>query len=203
MANLTDDQIEQKAVEFRRITGWNDTVPLDAMTLIQKTQHVVPGMVHVILPDNQVDNALAQWDATAKRLIISESTFEQANRPNPDPRAVFTIAHEIAHAYLGHVGLLNRSFEKTKAETFSNIIKRQEREANKFAAALIAPLHLIKRGETAENIASRFGLSKQAAEIRRDSASAYYAKIDGVTRRRPAFIDDLLRELRETSKKPI
>lgn len=83
----------------------------------------------------------------------------------PRGRQRFTVAHEIGHLILGHVGngmatVENR--EPTGAE------QEEERAANQFAARLLAPacvLHEIGT-KTTEEIQELCGISKQAARFR-------------------------------------
>lgn len=83
----------------------------------------------------------------------------------PVGRQRFTVAHEIGHLILGHVGngmatVENR--EPTGAE------REEEREANQFAARLLAPacvLHEIG-ASTPEEIQELCGISRQAAQFR-------------------------------------
>jgi hypothetical protein len=81
------------------------------------------------------------------------------------PRLRFTLAHELGHIYLGHEddGL------------------RQEREANRFAAALLIPpvlaRELLKRSGgalTADDLAAVFGISRTAAALRLTSLRDYH-----------------------------
>ena len=83
----------------------------------------------------------------------------------PSGRQRFTVAHEIGHLVLGHVGpgmatVANR--EPTGSE------QAEERQANQFAARLLAPacvLHEIG-AVTPETIQNVCGISRQAAEFR-------------------------------------
>lgn len=73
-------------------------------------------------------------------------------------RRRFTIAHELGHCLLGHVSGLGSS--KPNAA--------QERDADLFAAELLAPLSVLRMCgvSSAEELARVCGLSKTAAEIR-------------------------------------
>ena len=71
-----------------------------------------------------------------------------------EQRRRFTAAHELAHCVLGH----------PDAETFS---KRHEREAERFAAELLAPLVVLREcgvGSVTE-VSRLCGISRQAAEL--------------------------------------
>ncbi len=71
----------------------------------------------------------------------------------------FTIAHELGHCVLGHIGKLSEKKELTLSE---------ERQADKFAADFLAPLPvlILCGAESAEEIKKICGISNQAAEIR-------------------------------------
>lgn len=72
-----------------------------------------------------------------------------------EQRRRFTAAHELAHCVLGHLD----------AETFS---KRQESDAERFAAGLLAPLAVLRECGvgSAPEIARLCGISRQAAIAR-------------------------------------
>lgn len=72
-----------------------------------------------------------------------------------EQRRRFTAAHELAHCVLGHLDSETRSGQ-------------QEREAERFAAELLAPLVVLDRCgvRSAREIARICGISRQAAEYR-------------------------------------
>ena len=83
----------------------------------------------------------------------------------PSGRRRFTIAHEIGHLILGHVGKGMATVEN-REPTGSE--RAEERQANQFAARLLAPacvLHEIG-ANTPEQIQKLCGLSLQAAQFR-------------------------------------
>jgi Zn-dependent peptidase ImmA (M78 family) len=101
------------------------------------------------------------------------------NAADPPTRQRFTIAHELGH-YVYHRHLLGDGVEEDRAYRSiatgryrnTNIGKREETEANKFAVNLLMPLELIdavKRDEgmtTPEQLARRFGVSVHTMSIR-------------------------------------
>lgn len=85
----------------------------------------------------------------------------QYSRRNQVPRKRFSIAHEVAHFYLGHTGIAFLSGQDSY----------EEREANAFASELLMPeafmLHLWSRGDMRPFVvAGVFNVSWQAADIR-------------------------------------
>jgi len=100
-----------------------------------------------------------------------------ANRTDHYFRRRFTMAHELAH-YLYHAHLLgdgvddNRAFRSSEDGPFNNprIGKREETEANRFAAMVLMPGEQVReewnRWRDVGTLAQRFQVSKQAMEIR-------------------------------------
>ncbi len=88
-------------------------------------------------------------------------------------RARFTVAHELGHILLGHVGkygLVNRE----PAPTDNPI----EKEANVFASRLLAPACVLWGCgvSTAEEIAALCDISLQAAQIRAERMAVLYKR---------------------------
>jgi len=91
------------------------------------------------------------------------------NANTSSTRKRFTIAHEIAHFllhkdFLGE-GVLDDTFYRSE-----HLSGAQETEANKFAADILMPYHLLQTtGRNVENLdelAKKFGVSTQAMSIR-------------------------------------
>lgn len=83
----------------------------------------------------------------------------------PAGRQRFTVAHEIGHLILGHVGRGTVTVENREPNGSE---RAEEQQANQFAARLLAPacvLHEIG-ANTAEQIQALCGISKQAAGFR-------------------------------------
>ena len=85
----------------------------------------------------------------------------------PTGRQRFTVAHEIGHLILGHVG---RGMATVENREPTGTERAEERQANQFAVRLLAPacvLHEIG-AITPEAIRELCGISRQAAEFRAD-----------------------------------
>jgi Zn-dependent peptidase ImmA (M78 family) len=85
-------------------------------------------------------------------------------------RKRFTIAHEIAHFLLHRNSIRGTIFDDTLYRS-SLMSGAQETEANKFAADILMPYHLLEqmaqRGVVSvDELASKFGVSTQAMSIR-------------------------------------
>lgn len=86
-------------------------------------------------------------------------------------RQRFTIAHEIGHYALGHLGGSTRMFRDDPSK-FSMDSTFEEVEANAFAASLLMPARIVKYLITEEGItslaglANKFGVSQIAMQYR-------------------------------------
>lgn len=196
MRSWDEDEIEEKARQFRKRIGVDDLVWLDAPTLIYKTCYSFPPIHYVRVADQELPDPGGRWDTNRKLLIFRESVFAASNKFNPDARARYTVAHEVAHAVLAHDGVRNRSAKDSQEKRFSSKIRQLEAVADRFAVATYAPLHLIQPYESAESIALRFGLSKRAAEIREEEAARNYRRKNGLLRPIPDSIMRLIDDVR-------
>ena len=102
-------------------------------------------------------------------LLKKEDGVIGVNQAHHPLRQRFTIAHELGHFLLGH-GLGEEHQEETVDDVFDKP-RPIEREANRFASALLMPeawvkKHVKKDGMEIEQLAKAFGVSKQAATIR-------------------------------------
>lgn len=88
------------------------------------------------------------------------------------PRQSFTIAHEIGHYVLGHVNTAHRLCRDLASNFSTGTFIPVEREANKFAAALLMPERLVRfaiderKFTTLASLAALFGVSEVAMRWR-------------------------------------
>lgn len=104
----------------------------------------------------------ACWDPESMTMHIRSDVFEKACWG--DPRARFTIMHELGHGLLGHRRTINRS----GADRQPKVYEDSEWQANQFAAELLMPLDVIRSQKlnTATKIERHFRVSYQAAALR-------------------------------------
>ena len=114
-----------------------------------------------------------------------------------------TVAHEIAHLYLKHEGIRNRSITKSISEITVSQVKKEEHEAKRFAAVFLAPSHLIDDIMTPEDIARKFNISLSSAILRRDEVDKLNRRRAGINRELPPVVIDYLREARRRGYKPM
>jgi Zn-dependent peptidase ImmA (M78 family) len=149
------------------------------------------------MPDDE-----AAFDADRRILVIREKVFCAANNQISDPRARWTIAHEIGHMALGHKRTRHRNVSGRAIDRISAPIRRDEAQAHRFAAALLAPYHLVDAPleTTAEEIASRFNISRSAAEKRKPELERMYRRAHGILRPLPQSFVEILNSLKKGSK---
>ncbi|MEZ2349555.1 ImmA/IrrE family metallo-endopeptidase [Caballeronia sp. RCC_10] len=106
----------------------------------------------------------ACWIPETLTLCLTERVYEQACRN--EPRALFTVFHEMGHALLGHKRTLNREIPGREFKTFED----SEWQANQFAAEILMPVEEIQRRglRNEHDLIKAFGVSMEAARIRVD-----------------------------------
>lgn len=97
--------------------------------------------------------------------VTANHTYIFFDSSLPAGRQRFTVAHEIGHLLLGHVGPGMATVEN-REPTGSE--REEERQANQFAARLLAPACVLHElgAVTAEDIQRVCGISRQAAQVR-------------------------------------
>lgn len=104
----------------------------------------------------------ACWDPDSVTMHIRTDVFEKACRN--DPRARFTVMHELGHGLLGHRRTINRAGVGRPPKVYED----SEWQANQFAAEFLMPLEVIQNFglNTAFKIEMHFNVSSPAATLR-------------------------------------
>ncbi len=122
------------------------------------------GVTVDVVDDHEADlprGIEACWIPETATMIIRLTVYLAACQCQP--RALFTVAHELGHLALEHRRIFCRDSNET-CERFED----SEWQANTFAAEFLMPLDQIKQKKiaSAKQISMLFGVSKQAAEVR-------------------------------------
>lgn len=106
-------------------------------------------------------------------LIVDDVPHIYFNKDSYIPRKRFTVAHELGHILLGHVG----KYELVNREPSSND-NEIEQQANIFASRLLAPACVLWgcKVTNAEEIEQLCGISKKAAEFRMGRMEELYQR---------------------------
>jgi len=141
------EDFEAAARNLRIRLGVDDQLRPDMTTVIIKLKHA--GMIedYLRIPDEEMPDDEAFFDSEKRLLCLRESTFCAASAiytytETQRRRARYTIAHQIGHIALGHDGIRYRGQTDRISKELIGKIRRQEREAERFAAAFLAPQHL-------------------------------------------------------------
>jgi len=147
MTNDENDPIERAARDLRIKLGIDDQLRPDMITVVVKMKH--QGLIedYARHSDDEMPDAEAFFDPDSRVLHLRESTFCAANAlytysESERRRARYTIAHEIGHVALGHDGRHYRGDINETAKKLEGQVQKNEREAERFAAAFLAPAHL-------------------------------------------------------------
>ena len=77
------------------------------------------------------------------------------------------------------------------------LVRHQESEATRLAVILMAPEYLVPEGASAEEIATRFGMSLTAAILRKEEVDRIRRRRRGELRPLPESVKELLRNARD------
>lgn len=157
-------EIRVSANNVRRILEIGDTPQdIDIGLLLDRLSVKYSITYDVLDPDEMPhEDVEACWDPESMTMHIRSDVFEKAC--GDDPRARFTIMHELGHGLLGHRRTINRS----GIDRAPKVYEDSEWQANQFAAELLMPLDVIRdrKLNTATKIEMHFRVSNQAATLR-------------------------------------
>ena len=192
LRHVTDEEIEQRVKVLRAELGLQNQSRPDLITAIEKLTARFRHFSYQQIPDAEMPGAEAQWDARKGVLRIRESVIAAMQRG--EPRARMTIANEIGHFAMRHAGVRRRSATQATAGRLGLEAKKEESEARRFAAMFLAPSDLLSAIDTVEEIADRFGLSVEAAMIRKGEFDAFQRRASGQRRELPSIVVDYLKD---------
>jgi hypothetical protein len=159
------------------------------LSVLLKTQQLFPGFSYRRVPDDELPGG-KEAVHEAGELRIADKTVRALE--GGEPRARFTVAHELAHFVLQHPEVRFRGTQLRAYEMAKRRIRIDEAEANEFAALFLAPDNLIQETDTITELVSRFGLSSRAAEIRKAAIDADARRRRGELRPLPSKVIDFL-----------
>jgi hypothetical protein len=194
IVDRTDDQIERDVRHIRTTYSICDSSPIDPMTIIVKLKERRVDFDYVRVSVSEMGSTEAEWDSQNNILRIREDIYRGMNAGLP--RALYVFAHELAHYFYEHDGIRRRSSSREIYEKAVAKIRRQERLAERFAARFLAPLYLVQKGVTVDELRRRFCLSERAAEIRREEIERHFRIESGEKRPIPSFFDQFMNDLK-------
>ncbi|MEO6606840.1 MAG: ImmA/IrrE family metallo-endopeptidase [Aestuariivirga sp.] len=163
---LSAKTIHAGAQNLRCMLGFADSyVPNLCGILEHHLRNLVPQYDFAVVDEIKLENggfAEAQTEFSPPRITFNLASYQKLL--SDEPHARFTAAHEIGHLFL-HEGhrVLNRMPEKSRAMFQS---RSAEWQANEFAAAFLAPEHLLREFESPDDAAQSMLVSLRTAQIR-------------------------------------
>jgi Zn-dependent peptidase ImmA (M78 family) len=191
----TDEQLEEIGRNFLRRIGLEHQLRPDVMTVINKLKRVEAAFNYRRVPDKDMPDAEAEWNSEATEIAMRESVFTGMQHGDPHPR--FVVFHELSHCALRHKGTRNRISSSQVRQYSAAQVKHEETEASRLAVIIMAPEYLVPEGASAEDIASRFGMSLTAAILRKEEIDRIRRRCRGELRPLPASVKELLRNARD------
>jgi IrrE N-terminal-like domain len=191
MADYSEEEWEGIGTRWREAAGLNGTVRLDAPSFIRWLKGNGCIKDYVCVPPADLPTCEGKFEPEEERIYYRQTTWRGAVQGNPHD--VWTLVHEGCHAILKHGETRLRASGANKAVR-SRRGAKDELDANRLAASLLAPFDKadFKPGMTANEIATRFGLSREAAEKRLKEFERIYRQRNGLPRPLPAGIIDFL-----------
>lgn len=152
----------------------NNKINEQILNVIEKHQKTPPVDILAIADDLQINVYKAVGEELSGMIVKSAQGGASGyaiyvNRSHSFSRQRFTIAHEIAHFILHRDAIGDGIVDDALYR--SGLSNKQEAEANKLAAEILMPWHLLNRVmseniKTISDLASRFQVSESAMSIR-------------------------------------
>jgi hypothetical protein len=192
MSSYSDEDYDQIAKTLREALGLDCDIWLDVLDALRRMKHCGYLRDYVCLPDNELPGAEAKFVPDERKIYLRASTYQAAEQGEPHAR--FTVAHEIAHCALYHQHTRKRGIAVGAFEKKVPSISRDEKQADKFAAAFLAPSHraVFNLDTTPAQLAQRFGLSAPMAKVRTEELAGMYRRRHNIRRDLPRGVVDFL-----------
>ncbi|MEQ1942328.1 ImmA/IrrE family metallo-endopeptidase [Mesorhizobium sp. VNQ89] len=193
MLNLSEETIEARAGLLRNKLGLEGISAPCMHGVLEAFEQKAKSFTFRVANSGELGQDEALMDEAAHTLIIRESVLDDIKAGRV--RARFTVAHELGHYLLGHKGMKQRTKRLTAYPTARDRI--EEEEANVFASYFLVPTRLAWDAISPEDIAMRFQVSSQVAEIAFERICRAKRKFSGQLRRPPDTVVDFLKEAKK------
>ena len=162
---LSRDDIRAEAWKLRVVLGASQAKALPILKILEYGMgRLFPGFNRTIVSKDEMPGREAVTYPAANEIDIREDTYLLAYYG--DPRARFTLAHEIGHLILHTpetITLAREAADNTTPLRFESA----EWQADAFAGDFLAPPRLLL-GLSVDEIAEQFNISRKAAQIQFD-----------------------------------
>jgi Zn-dependent peptidase ImmA (M78 family) len=168
MTPTREFEIEKSAETVRAKLFVYDSFPLNLGMVIARIGDIDtnPRASIKLMPKAKMKYDEAYTDCTSKIIAIPDNF---PNQLGPQfPRNRFSLAHELGHVALGHKGTRSRAVAGRDFRKDANVpgVRQDEAEAHLWASFFLMPTSIVRNCKTVEELASRCGVSEEAARIR-------------------------------------
>jgi Zn-dependent peptidase ImmA (M78 family) len=190
---ISDEEMERRAEALRDALQMLEYGKLDGFLILRALKQNRFLRDYVILPDVDLGDAAGRYSAEEKIIYLSQKAANALRAG--EGRALWTIAHEVGHLAFGH-STRDRKTSGAQHSLINQQLNRDEIDAHRFAASFLAPARLaaVTQSTTSSELASRFGLSLEAAERRRLELLQKHNQQAGIKRQLPNNVLDFLAE---------
>jgi len=161
-------RVERIALACRMETGSAEELSSDVLKVIEKLGAPgarLQGLTLLVRSDEEMGNDEARAHASSQVIKMRDSVHRAAAQGIP--RARMTLAHELGHVALDHVGIARpRTLGATQSEQYIPKLHSAERQARVFAATFLMLRAHVRQCKSPEEVAKKMRVSLQAAEIR-------------------------------------
>jgi len=192
MSSYSDEDYDHLARVLREALDLDREAWLDVLEMLRRMKHDGYLRDYICIPDHEMPDAEAKFDPNERVIYLRQSTCDTAKKGEPHAR--FTVVHEISHCAFNHQNIRKRGIAVGAFEKKVPSIGRDEKQADKLAAALLAPSHKVQYtlATTSRQLAERFGLSSKTADIRTEELAGIYRRRHNVRRELPPGVVDFL-----------
>ncbi|WP_108883506.1 ImmA/IrrE family metallo-endopeptidase [Anderseniella sp. Alg231-50] len=176
----------------------SDSFPLPIEILLHRINDIVRGAKIIVKTDNTMPHDEAYADCEEKIIYLRKTVVDQLRSNNP--RARWTLAHELAHLVLSHRGTLSRAVTNLRGS--QSTVRVYEREANIFAEHFLAPDMMVETCADAGELSKKTGMSLSAAQIRFNEFQALKRQEKGELRDLPGSAKAYLKKQIDKGYKP-
>lgn len=157
------DEIAVIANRFRQRAGCDTRrrFPIEKLELLMQS---IDPEFHLLAEESskmEVEGMAKPWDHC---IVLREDVMQKLELG--DPRARFTLAHELGH-YFMHANEIN-CFARINKNTTWPAYQDSEAQANQFAARVLMPISMIRICKDSREIEEQFGVSWEAAKLNYD-----------------------------------
>ncbi|MER8484595.1 ImmA/IrrE family metallo-endopeptidase [Mesorhizobium sp. M1322] len=166
VAALRNEEIDEVAY------AWRETLGIEPFARVVEVVHLIENVLPQLQPNfslvveksSNLDNVEAYTEFQPPKIVVRQNVYLAALKY--DGRARWTFAHEFGHLVLHDTAVpLHRAPEKYRNMDSIPAYVSAEKQADKFAAALLMPAWIVDEFKTAEELSFACKVSLKAAQI--------------------------------------